>query len=94
MLRAGMWVQQPDWAFVEQWIQQALDLAEEGSLTQGHALAALAMSSDDEAAAESPARSALAIAERLGNARHNGLWHPRRNDIDADLAALRVEAVP
>jgi class 3 adenylate cyclase len=67
MLRAGMWVQQPDWAFVEQWIQQALDLAEEGSLTQGHALAALAMSSDDEAAAESPARSALAIAERLGD---------------------------
>jgi class 3 adenylate cyclase len=63
MLRAGMWVRQPDWALVDEWIQQALDLAEEGSLTQGKALAALANSTDDESAA----RSALAIAERLGD---------------------------
>ena len=58
-----MWVQQPDWTLVEGWIQQALELAEEGSLTQGHALAALSMNTDDESAA----RSALAIAERLGD---------------------------
>jgi class 3 adenylate cyclase len=63
VLRAGMWVRQPDWAVVEQWIQQALELAEEGSLAQGKALAALANSTDDESAA----RSALALAERLGD---------------------------
>jgi class 3 adenylate cyclase len=62
-LRGGMWVQQPDWTLIEGWIQQAQDLAVEGSLTQGHALAALAMNTDDE----SVARSALAIAERLGD---------------------------
>ena len=65
MLRAGMWVQQPDpeWTLVEAWIQQALELAEEGSLTQANALVALFMDTDDESAA----RSALAIAERLGD---------------------------
>ena len=61
--RAGMWVQEPDWALVEGWIQQALELAGEGSLAEGTALAALAMINDDESAA----RSALAIAERLGD---------------------------
>ncbi len=63
-LRAGMWVQQPDTTLVDGWIQQARELAEEGSLTQARALAALAMNADDEAVA----RSALAIAERLGDA--------------------------
>jgi len=63
--RAGMWVQQPDpeWTLVGGWIQQALELAPEGSLAQGNALAALADFDSDEAAA----RSALAIAELLGN---------------------------
>jgi class 3 adenylate cyclase len=61
--RAGMWVRQPDMTLVEGWIQQALDLAEGGSLTRAHALAALAIHTDDESAA----RSALAIAERLGD---------------------------
>jgi cobaltochelatase CobN len=41
--------------------------------------------------AENPA-AARAIGERLEVARRRGLWHPRRNDIDADLAALRAEA--
>jgi len=40
---------------------------------------------------ENPA-AARAIAERLMAARRQGLWHPRRNDIDADLAALYAEA--
>ncbi len=39
---------------------------------------------------ENPA-AAAAIAERLEAARRRGLWHPRRNDIDAGLAALRAE---
>ncbi len=38
--------------------------------------------------------AARAIADRLDWARRNGLWHPRRNDIDGNLAALRAEAVP
>jgi cobaltochelatase CobN len=36
--------------------------------------------------------AARAIAERLDMARRNGWWHPRRNDIDADLGALMAEA--
>jgi cobaltochelatase CobN len=38
---------------------------------------------------ENPA-AAGAIAERLDNARRRGWWHPRRNDVDADLAAMRA----
>jgi cobaltochelatase CobN len=37
--------------------------------------------------------AAAAIAARLAAARARGLWHPRRNDVDAMLAALRKEAV-
>ena len=40
---------------------------------------------------ENPA-AARAIGDRLAAARRRGLWHPRRNDIDADLAALGAEA--
>ncbi len=40
---------------------------------------------------ENPA-AAGAIAERLASAHRRGLWHPRRNDIAADLEALRAEA--
>ena len=36
--------------------------------------------------------AAAAIAERLDAARRRGLWHPRRNDLDAGFAALRAEA--
>ena len=63
MQRAGMWVRQPDWSLVEGWVQQALELAEEGSLTQGKALVARAMDYNHESAG----RSALAVAERLGD---------------------------
>ena len=42
---------------------------------------------------ENPA-AARAIVDRLEGARQRGLWHPRRNDVDADLTALRAEAVP
>lgn len=40
---------------------------------------------------ENPA-AARAIAERLAGARRRGLWHPRRNAVDDDLAALVAEA--
>jgi cobaltochelatase CobN len=42
-------------------------------------------------ARENPA-AARAIAERLDDARRFGWWHPRRNDVDAGLAALKAEA--
>jgi cobaltochelatase CobN len=35
--------------------------------------------------------AAAAIAERLAAAQRRGFWHPRRNDIDAMLVALRAE---
>jgi cobaltochelatase CobN len=38
--------------------------------------------------------AAAAIAERLDAARRRGFWHPRRNDVDAGLAALRAELAP
>ena len=34
-------------------------------------------------------QAAAAIAERLDAMRRHGFWHPRRNDVDAGLAALR-----
>ncbi len=37
-------------------------------------------------------KAAAAMAARFADARRRGLWHARRNDIDADLAALRAEA--
>ena len=37
-------------------------------------------------------QAAAAIAQRLDAARRQGLWHPRRNDIDAGLVALRGQA--
>ncbi|MER8761525.1 MULTISPECIES: cobaltochelatase subunit CobN [unclassified Mesorhizobium] len=40
---------------------------------------------------ENPA-AAKVIAERLLSARRRGLWHPLRNSIDGDLAALIAEA--
>jgi cobaltochelatase CobN len=42
---------------------------------------------------ENPA-AARAIAERLADARRQGLWHSRRNDVDATLAALLAESAP
>src|SRR5205823_13838813 len=42
---------------------------------------------------ENPA-AARAIAARLEAARRNGLWHPRRNDVDAELATILTEAAP
>ena len=41
---------------------------------------------------ENPA-AARAIAARLAGARRQGLWHPRRNDVDATLAALAAESM-
>ena len=38
-------------------------------------------------------QAAAAIAERFDAALRRGFWHPRRNDVDAGLAALRAEAV-
>ena len=37
--------------------------------------------------------AAAAIAELFEAARRRGFWHPRRNDVDATLAALRGQAV-
>ena len=40
---------------------------------------------------ENPA-AARAIAERFAAARRRGLWHPRRNAVDDELARLVAEA--
>jgi hypothetical protein len=61
--RSGMWKHPPDRNVVDEWIDQALRLAEEGSTTHARALAALALWRKDEAAA----RRLHAIAGRLGD---------------------------
>jgi cobaltochelatase CobN len=38
--------------------------------------------------------AAAAIAEKFDAARRRGFWHPRRNDVDAGLGALRAKAMP
>ena len=61
--RSGMWKRPPDRKVVDQWIDRALELSEEGSPTHAKALAAVALWRKDEAAA----RSLHAIAQRLGD---------------------------
>jgi cobaltochelatase CobN len=39
-------------------------------------------------------QAAAAIADRLEAARQRGFWHPRRNDVEATLAALRYDPIP
>jgi hypothetical protein len=59
-----MWKRPPDREVVDEWINRALELAEEDSPTSARALAAMALWRKDEAAA----RSLHAIAQRLGDA--------------------------
>jgi class 3 adenylate cyclase len=61
--RSGMWKRPPDREVVDEWIDRALELAEEGSPTHARALAAVALWRKDEPAA----RSLHAIAQRLGD---------------------------
>ncbi len=62
--RSGMWKRQPDRELVDEWVDRALELAQEGTPTQARALAAVALWRNDESAA----RSLHAIAERMGDA--------------------------
>ena len=62
-IRGAMWKRQPDRELVVGWIQQALDLADEGSPARAKALVAFSMWNEDEAAA----REAYEIAERDGD---------------------------
>jgi DNA-binding SARP family transcriptional activator len=61
--RSGMWKQPPNRVIVDGWIDQALELAEEGSSMHAKALAAAALWRRDETAA----RALHAIALRLGD---------------------------
>jgi class 3 adenylate cyclase len=61
--RSGMWKQPPDREVVDEWIDRALELAEEGSPTYARALAAVALWRKDEAAA----RSVHALAQGFGD---------------------------
>jgi hypothetical protein len=97
--RAGMWKRPPDREVVEEWIDRALELAEEGSPTHARALAAAALWRKDKAAA----RSLYAIAQRLRDVglRSNALaaltdvaWSA--GDLDQALTWLRerLELLP
>jgi class 3 adenylate cyclase len=61
--RSGMWKRPPDREVVDEWIDRALELAEEDSPIHARALAAVALWRKDEGAA----RSLHAIAQRLGD---------------------------
>ncbi|HJQ73387.1 MAG TPA: adenylate/guanylate cyclase domain-containing protein [Gaiellaceae bacterium] len=60
--RWGMWKRQPDASLIQDWIDRALELAEQGSRSQAHALYAKSGWSGDGAATQALA----AIAERRG----------------------------
>jgi hypothetical protein len=96
--RAGMWTREPDWERVEEWANRALELAEEGSRTQGRALVALAEIKEEEA----PATAAYAIADRLGDAELRALalmgladaaWSAGDLDQACDLLERELEAL-
>jgi cobaltochelatase CobN len=59
-----------------------IDLVHEAYLSDPHVRAFLLR--------ENPG-AARAIAERLASVRRQGLWHPRRNDVDATLASFLME---
>ena len=61
--RFGMWKREPAKELIDGWIEQALELAEEGSRNQARAFYALSAWQEDEAAA----RALQAVAERLGD---------------------------
>jgi len=62
-VRGGMWKRQPGAELLDGWIEQALDLADQGSPAQARALAARAIAREDDAAA----RAAHEIAEESGD---------------------------
>jgi class 3 adenylate cyclase len=61
--RSGMWKRPPDREIVDEWIDRAVELADEGSPTHARALAAVALWRKDETAA----RKVHAIAQGLGD---------------------------
>jgi len=63
MERGAMWKVSPDWAVVESWITQALELAPPASPAHAHVLIAKTMLEDDISSAE----QAIEIAEQLGD---------------------------
>ena len=61
--RAGMWLHQPSGELVRGWIDRAVELSEEDSIERAKAIYARASWLDDE----DDARTALQLAERLGD---------------------------
>ena len=61
--RSGMWKRQPPRDLIDEWVDRAIQLAEEGTATHAQALAAVVLWRKDEAAAQ----ALQEIAERLGD---------------------------
>jgi hypothetical protein len=61
--RSGMWIQRPEPALIDGWVERAVELSPDGSPTYPWALAALTLRTGDEGAA----RKLRAVAEQVGD---------------------------
>jgi hypothetical protein len=86
-VRLGMWRKRPDRRMVKQWVDEALELTEDGTPARVQALVALA--AWDSATGIEPARQAVALAGRLGSTEL--LVAARTQLLEAELGSGRTE---
>jgi class 3 adenylate cyclase len=86
-VRLGMWRERPDRQMVKQWVDEALELTEEGTPARVQALVALA--AWNSATGIEPAQEAVGLAQRLGSPEL--LAAARTQLLEAELAAGRTE---
>jgi class 3 adenylate cyclase len=86
-VRLGMWRTRPDREMVKSWIDEALELTEEGSAARARTL--VAMAAWDSASGLEPARNAVALAERL--AVRELIVASRTQLLESELASGRID---
>jgi class 3 adenylate cyclase/tetratricopeptide (TPR) repeat protein len=86
-VRLGMWRTRPNRQMVKGWVDEALELTEDGTPARVRALVAL--TAWDSAGGCPSAREAVALAERLGNPEL--LAATRTQLLEAELASGRIE---
>ena len=86
-VRLGMWRERPNPEMVKRWVDEALELAEDGTPARVRALLGLAAWRSSGGA--EPAREALALAERLGSV--DLIASAGTQLVEAELASGRYE---
>jgi hypothetical protein len=86
-VRLGMWRKRPDPQMVRRWVDEALELSEEGTPARAQALVALSAWDSEQGLA--PALDAVQLAERLGDAELLAGAHIAL--LEANLASGRID---